>query len=92
MERYFSYFSAGALLFTRARSILMAQPQPVPSVYRTWRHPRDDRRRPDRVHRWRLVDDLSDRYHTHCDLRLNAEQALEISLYVSGLRAASVQA
>ena len=27
--------------------------------------------------------DLSSRYHTHCDPRLNAEQALEISFYVA---------
>lgn len=26
--------------------------------------------------------DLSSRYHTHCDPRLNAEQALEIAFYV----------
>jgi 3-deoxy-7-phosphoheptulonate synthase len=28
-------------------------------------------------------DDLSSRYHTHCDPRLNAEQALEMSFYVA---------
>ncbi len=27
--------------------------------------------------------DLSSRYHTHCDPRLNAEQALEMSFYVA---------
>ena len=27
--------------------------------------------------------DLSDRYHTHCDPRLNAEQALEVSFKVA---------
>lgn len=27
--------------------------------------------------------DLSSRYHTHCDPRLNAEQALEMAFYVS---------
>ncbi len=27
--------------------------------------------------------DLKDRYHTHCDPRLNAEQALEMSFYVA---------
>ena len=27
--------------------------------------------------------DLSSRYHTHCDPRLNAEQALEMSFYIS---------
>lgn len=26
--------------------------------------------------------DLSSRYHTHCDPRLNAEQALEMAFYV----------
>ena len=26
--------------------------------------------------------DLDSRYHTHCDPRLNAEQALEMSFYV----------
>lgn len=32
--------------------------------------------------------DLQSRYHTHCDPRLNAEQALEIAFYVaSRLRA-----
>lgn len=28
-------------------------------------------------------DDLNSRYHTHCDPRLNAEQALEIAFYVA---------
>ena len=28
--------------------------------------------------------DLKSRYHTHCDPRLNAEQALELSFYVGG--------
>jgi 3-deoxy-7-phosphoheptulonate synthase len=27
--------------------------------------------------------DLDSRYHTHCDPRLNAEQALELSFYVA---------
>ncbi len=37
--------------------------------------------------------DLSSRYHTHCDPRLNAEQALEMSFYVaSRLRKRKVQA
>ncbi len=27
--------------------------------------------------------DLESRYHTHCDPRLNAEQALEIAFYVA---------
>ena len=27
--------------------------------------------------------DLTTRYHTHCDPRLNAEQALEIAFYVA---------
>ena len=27
--------------------------------------------------------DLGSRYHTHCDPRLNAEQALEMAFYVS---------
>ncbi len=27
--------------------------------------------------------DLGDRYHTHCDPRLNAEQALEMAFYVA---------
>ncbi len=27
--------------------------------------------------------DLNSRYHTHCDPRLNAEQALEIAFYVA---------
>jgi len=28
-------------------------------------------------------DDLSDRYHTHCDPRLNADQALELAFLVA---------
>lgn len=28
--------------------------------------------------------DLSSRYHTHCDPRLNAEQALELGFFISG--------
>lgn len=31
------------------------------------------------------ADDLSDRYHTHCDPRLNADQALELAFLVAGL-------
>lgn len=27
--------------------------------------------------------DLSSRYHTHCDPRLNAEQALELGFFIS---------
>ncbi|ALN73106.1 MULTISPECIES: class II 3-deoxy-7-phosphoheptulonate synthase [unclassified Aureimonas] len=30
-----------------------------------------------------LAEDLSDRYHTHCDPRLNADQALELSFLVA---------
>ena len=30
-----------------------------------------------------LEADLNSRYHTHCDPRLNAEQALEMSFYVA---------
>ncbi|NMG38597.1 3-deoxy-7-phosphoheptulonate synthase class II [Chelativorans sp. ZYF759] len=30
-------------------------------------------------------DELQDRYHTHCDPRLNADQALELSFLLSGL-------
>ena len=29
------------------------------------------------------AEDLESRYHTHCDPRLNAEQALEIAFYVA---------
>ena len=29
--------------------------------------------------------DLSDRYHTHCDPRLNAEQAIEVAFLVAEL-------
>jgi 3-deoxy-7-phosphoheptulonate synthase len=28
--------------------------------------------------------DLSDRYHTHCDPRLNAAQALELAFLIAG--------
>jgi len=31
------------------------------------------------------AEDLSDRYHTHCDPRLNADQALELAFLVAGL-------
>src|SRR5690606_24940734 len=31
------------------------------------------------------ADDLHDRYHTHCDPRLNSEQALELAFLVSEL-------
>jgi 3-deoxy-7-phosphoheptulonate synthase len=31
------------------------------------------------------ADDLSDRYHTHCDPRLNADQALELAFLVAEL-------
>jgi 3-deoxy-7-phosphoheptulonate synthase len=31
------------------------------------------------------ADDLSDRYHTYCDPRLNAEQALELAFLVAEL-------
>lgn len=30
-----------------------------------------------------MEDDLNSRYHTHCDPRLNAEQALELAFYVA---------
>ena len=30
-------------------------------------------------------DELSDRYHTHCDPRLNADQALELAFLVAEL-------
>lgn len=30
-----------------------------------------------------MEEDLDTRYHTHCDPRLNAEQALEIAFYVA---------
>ena len=30
-------------------------------------------------------DDLHDRYHTHCDPRLNAEQAMELAFLVAEL-------
>ncbi len=33
--------------------------------------------------------DLNSRYHTHCDPRLNAEQALEMSFYVASRLAQS---
>jgi 3-deoxy-7-phosphoheptulonate synthase len=29
------------------------------------------------------ADSLSDRYHTHCDPRLNADQALELAFLLS---------
>ncbi len=29
------------------------------------------------------AEDLSDRYHTHCDPRLNADQALELAFLVA---------
>jgi len=31
------------------------------------------------------VEDLCDRYHTHCDPRLNADQALELAFLIAGL-------
>ena len=31
------------------------------------------------------AEDLSDRYHTYCDPRLNAEQALELAFLVAEL-------
>jgi len=31
------------------------------------------------------ADDLSDRYHTYCDPRLNAEQALEVAFRTAEL-------
>ena len=30
-------------------------------------------------------DDLSDRYHTHCDPRLNADQSVELAFLVAEL-------
>ena len=36
-----------------------------------------------------LEADLNSRYHTHCDPRLNAEQALEMSFYVASRLAQS---
>ncbi len=30
-------------------------------------------------------EDLADRYHTHCDPRLNADQALELSFMIAEL-------
>lgn len=30
------------------------------------------------------AEDLNSRYHTHCDPRLNASQALEMSFYIAG--------
>jgi hypothetical protein len=53
------------------------------------RHPyRDDRRRRHRVHRRRRGGDhrggaVKDRYHTYCDPRLNASQALELAFLVA---------
>ena len=40
----------------------------------------------DRMHRWckKISDqDLSSRYHTHCDPRLNSDQALELAFLIS---------
>jgi len=31
------------------------------------------------------ADDLSDRYHTHCDPRLNADQSIELAFLVAEL-------
>jgi 3-deoxy-7-phosphoheptulonate synthase len=31
------------------------------------------------------ADELSDRYHTHCDPRLNADQALELAFLIAEL-------
>ena len=31
----------------------------------------------------RRADDLSDRYHTHCDPRLNADQSLEMAFMIA---------
>ncbi len=31
------------------------------------------------------AEDLSDRYHTHCDPRLNADQSLELAFLVAEL-------
>lgn len=36
-----------------------------------------------------LEADLNSRYHTHCDPRLNAEQALEMAFYVASRLAQS---
>ena len=36
-----------------------------------------------------MEEDLNSRYHTHCDPRLNAEQALEIAFYVASRHASS---
>jgi 3-deoxy-7-phosphoheptulonate synthase len=30
-------------------------------------------------------EDLNDRYHTHCDPRLNAEQAIELAFLIAEL-------
>ena len=40
------------------------------------------------MHRWRAChsdEDLRDRYHTYCDPRLNAEQAIEMAFLVADL-------
>ncbi|MCB1457517.1 MAG: 3-deoxy-7-phosphoheptulonate synthase, partial [Nitratireductor sp.] len=37
-------------------------------------------------------EDLKDRYHTHCDPRLNATQALELAFLVSELLQAESEA
>jgi 3-deoxy-7-phosphoheptulonate synthase len=52
------------------------------------RHPhRDDRQERDRMHRRRAGavgrGPAQDRYHTHCDPRLNADQALELAFLVA---------
>ncbi|MCB8837492.1 class II 3-deoxy-7-phosphoheptulonate synthase [Aurantimonas sp. VKM B-3413] len=39
-----------------------------------------------------LAEDLSDRYHTHCDPRLNANQALELAFLVAELLKRDVEA
>ena len=50
--------------------------------------PGDDRPERDRMHRRRaahLREDLVHRYHTHCDPRLNADQALELAFLIAEL-------
>jgi 3-deoxy-7-phosphoheptulonate synthase len=40
------------------------------------------------MHRWRARHhgrELQDRYHTHCDPRLNADQSIELAFLVSDL-------
>lgn len=37
-----------------------------------------------------MEEDLDSRYHTYCDPRLNAEQALEIAFYVASRYSPSV--